>query len=140
VPTPGPSHMKHTQDKTRRDAQYAVGDWIWLRVQQWSAVGVTFAAPSKLGPKFYGPYQILQRIGDVSYKVQLPTKARIHDMFHVALLKKFEGEVPPAIVHLPEILNGKVLPTPATMVKAQLNTGVWELLVQWVGRSASNAS
>jgi hypothetical protein len=121
--------MKHTHDKTHRDVQYAVRDWVWLWLQQRSVVGVTSAAPSKLGPKFYGPYQILQHIEDISYKVQLLAKARVHDVFHVALLKKVEGEVPPAIVPLPEILNGKVLPTPATVVKARLNRGVWELLV-----------
>jgi hypothetical protein len=51
--------MKHAQDSGRRDVQYAIGDWVWLCLQQRSAVGVTIAAASKLGPKFYGPYQIM---------------------------------------------------------------------------------
>jgi hypothetical protein len=97
-------------------------------------------APSKLGPKFYGPYQILQRIGEVSYKLQLPPRARIHDVFHVALLKKFEGTALSQVVPLPDILHGRVIPSPNKVVKARLNRGVWELLVQWVGRAAADAS
>jgi hypothetical protein len=126
--------MKHTQDKSRRDVQYNVGDWVWLRLQQRKALGVTAAAPSN------GPYQILQRIGEVSYKLQLPPRARIHDVFHVALLKKFEGTAPSQVVPLPDILHGHVIPSLDKVVKARLNRGVWELLVQWVGRAAADAS
>jgi hypothetical protein len=132
--------MMHAHDKNRRAVQYAVGDWVWLRLQQRSAVGVMSAAHSKLGPKFYGPYQIQQCIGEVSYRLKLPAKARNHDVFHVALLKKFEGTPPAEVVPLPDILHGKVLPTPAKVVKSRLNRGVWELLVQWVGQAASDAS
>ena len=72
--------------------------------------------------------------------MQLPARARIHDVFHVSLLKKFEGTAPTAIVPLPEILHGRVIPTPNKVLKARLNRGVWELLVHWVGRPASDAS
>jgi hypothetical protein len=64
--------MKQYQDKSRREVQFAVGDWVWVRLNQRTAVGVTTTTPSKLGPKFYGPYQVLQQVGEVSYKVQLP--------------------------------------------------------------------
>jgi hypothetical protein len=103
-------------------------------------VGVTTAATSKLGPKFYGPYQILQRIGEVAYKLQLPANARIHDVFHVALLKKFQGEPPSAPIPLSAVLHGKVLLVPAKVVKARLNRGVWKLLVQWLGRALADAT
>ena len=71
---------------------------------------------------------------------QLATNARIHDVFHVALLKKFQGEPPSALVPLPTILHGKVLLVPAQVVKARLNRGVWELLVQWLGREPADAT
>jgi hypothetical protein len=131
--------MKQYQDKSRREVQFAVGDWVWVRLNQWTAVGVT-TTPSKLGPKFYGSYQVLQKVGEVSYMVQLPQNARIHDVFHVSLLKKFEGITPAALVPLPHILCGKVIPTPDKVLKARLNRGVWEIQVQWAGRAASDVS
>jgi hypothetical protein len=99
--------------------EFEVGSWVWVRLLQRTAVGVTAASHTKLGPKFYGPFQVVQRIGSVSYKLQLPANARIHDVFHVALLKKFEGTTPDKVVSLPPILHGRILPVPEKVVKAR---------------------
>jgi hypothetical protein len=65
---------------------------------------------------------------------------RIHDAFHVSLLKKFEGMAPTEVPQLPQILHGKVVPTPERVVRAHLNRGVWELLVKWQGRSEADTT
>jgi hypothetical protein len=116
------------------------GDWVWLKLQQRTTVGVTLATHSKVGPKYYGPYKILQKIGSVAYKLQLPSRARIHDVFQVSLLKRYDGPLPDQVVPLPAILHGKVLPSPEKIVRARLNRGVWELLVKWAGRSDANTT
>jgi hypothetical protein len=54
---------------------------------------------------------VLAHIGSVTYHLQLPAKARIHDVFHVSMLKKFEGNPPESIVPLPPIQHGRVIPT-----------------------------
>lgn len=76
---------------------------------------------------------MLDRIGLVAYRLQLPARACIHNVFHVALLKKFEGTPPAEIVNLPDFLHGRVVPAPSSIVRARLNRGVWELLVQCNG-------
>jgi hypothetical protein len=127
--------MKQYQDKSHREVTFQVGDWVWLRLQQRTAVGITPVAKSKLGPKFLGPYQVTAKIGEVSYRLQLPARARIHDVFHVSLLKKFEGTAPAVAPQLPTLLHGKVIPSPDRVLCAHLNRGVWELLIKWQGRS-----
>lgn len=132
--------MKQSQDKSRREVQFTTGDWVWVRLQQRTTLGITPAAYSKLGPRFYGPYQVLEEIGTVSYRLALPSHARIHNVFHVSLLKKYTGAPPAAIVPLPPILHGRVLPQHEKVTKARKNRGVWELLVQWLGQSAVDAT
>ena len=103
-------------------------------------MGITTATPSKLEPRFFGPYQVIERIGAMAYRLHLPPKARIHDVFHVALLKKFVGEPPIALVPLPSILHGRVVPTPAAVIRTRLNRGRWQVLVHWEGRAPADAT
>lgn len=113
--------MKVVHDQRRRDVDFSVGDWVWLRLLQRSAAAIKLTAPNKLGPKFFGSFQVMDRIGQVSYRLPLPPKAKIHDVFHVSLLKKFTGTPPSTVPPLPDILHGCVLPTPAQVVRARLN-------------------
>jgi hypothetical protein len=94
--------MKQQHNKKDRALEFSIGDWAWLRLHHWSAVGITPLKPTKLSPRFYGPYKITEHIGETAYRLQLPVKARIHDVFHVALLKKFEGIPPDEVVLLPQ--------------------------------------
>lgn len=104
------------------------------------AAGITDQAHSKLAPRFYGPFLIEERIGHAAYRLKLPPRARIHNVFHVALLKKFEGVAPTDIVQLPDIVHGRVVPAPAAAIKARWNQGIQEVLIQWVGSSPEEAS
>ena len=132
--------MKATQDKSRRELEFAVGDWVWLRLHHRSASGITPSSPSKLAPRFYGPFQIAARVGAVAYRLRLPETARVHDVFHVGLLKKFIGTPPTELIQLPPIVRGRVVPTPQRAVRARLNRGIRELLIQWKGSDPAEAT
>ncbi|WVZ70688.1 hypothetical protein U9M48_019331 [Paspalum notatum var. saurae] len=64
--------MKLQSDKKQRDLSFTVGDWVWLRLHHRTASAITAAGHSKLGPRFYGPYEVIERIGEVAYHLKLP--------------------------------------------------------------------
>jgi hypothetical protein len=132
--------MRQHHDKRRHNVAFAVGEWAWLRLHHRTTEGITPSKPSKLSPHFYGPYQVLECIGEVAYRLNLPAKAKIHDVFHIGLLKKFDGTPPEDIVPLPAIQHGWVIPSPDKITRARLNRGSWEILVVWKGRAASDAT
>jgi hypothetical protein len=117
-----------------------VGDWVWLRLNHRAAASVRQGDKSKLGAKYFGPYRVLDCIGDVSYKLQLPPQARIHNVFHASFLKKFQGDPPSVPPALPPIVRGRIVPAPDKIVHTRPTTSSWELLVRWQGRDAAETS
>jgi hypothetical protein len=96
----------------------------------------------KLGPKFYGSFQVQAHISEMAYQLQLPPTTRLHDIFHVGLLKPYHraSATPTAPGSLPPIKHGRACPVPAEVVRSRLARGHHELLVRWVGLRLANAS
>jgi hypothetical protein len=65
-----------------------VGDHVFLKVKA-NRFSLKLGSCAKLEARFYGPFEILERIGPVSYMIALPTSMSIHNVFHVSLLKKY---------------------------------------------------
>jgi hypothetical protein len=126
--------VKHT------DVSFSIGDWVWVKLFHRPIASLPHQTKGKLAPRFYGPYQILEKIGEVAYKVQLPAGARIHNVFHVGVLKAYHDNAPTEVPPLPQMLHGLVLPTPAAVVRSRLARGCWQILVRWEALPPSEAT
>ena len=76
-------------DRHRRDLSFAVGDKVWLSTRYLPVKGTA----RKLSALWAGPFVILSRVGNVAYRLQLPTDWQVHDVFHVSQLKGSVGDV-----------------------------------------------
>lgn len=90
----------------------------------------------KLAPQFYGPFQIISRIGKVAYKLLLPDSAHIHPVFHVSLLKKKLGNDVVVTPTLPPVSDEGILQVqPVAILERRMikrnNRAVIQWLVQW---------
>jgi hypothetical protein len=95
--------QKHQADKLRSERVFQVGDWVYLKLQPYVQSSLVKRANHKLAFKFFGPFQIVARIGHVAYKLQLPATSAIHHVFHVSLLKKAVGSTDQVSSILPSI-------------------------------------
>ena len=88
-------------DRGRVERQFEVGDLVYLRLQPYRQSTLKQKGAEKLKPRFYGPYRVTRRIGEVAYELELPTGSRIHNIFHVSCLKKALGQQVTATKELP---------------------------------------
>ncbi|KAK4263834.1 hypothetical protein QN277_018714 [Acacia crassicarpa] len=86
------SRQKSYADKRQRPLEFEVGDHVFLKVSPVTGIGRSIKA-KKLTPRFIGPYEILERIGPVAYRIALPPHlSQVHDVFHVSQLKKYHPD------------------------------------------------
>ncbi|GJR58684.1 putative reverse transcriptase domain-containing protein [Tanacetum coccineum] len=72
----------------RKPMVFQVGDMVMLKVSPWKGV-VHFGKRGKLNPRYVGPFKVIERVGTVAYKLELPQQlSRVHNTFHVSNLKK----------------------------------------------------
>eukprot|EP00253_Pinus_taeda_P012200 PITA_12200 len=97
------ANLKATQDrhkifadKKRRFKEYQVGDHVFVRIQERRST-LQWSGCAKLAPRYFGPFQILARVGPVAYQLALPSHIRIHNVFHVFVLKKYVYDPKPVI-------------------------------------------
>jgi hypothetical protein len=75
-------------DPKRRDVEFQVGDFVFLKVSPIRGVK-RFGKKGKLAPRYVGPFSVESRVGKVAYELRLPQHmAGVHPVFHVSMLRK----------------------------------------------------
>ncbi|KAL6176730.1 hypothetical protein ACLB2K_053363 [Fragaria x ananassa] len=83
------SRQKSYADVRRKDLEFQVGDWVFLKLSPWKRL-VCFGKRGKLSPRYIGPHEIIERVGSLAYRLALPPElSRIHNVFHVSMLHKY---------------------------------------------------
>lgn len=101
------NRMKIQADKHRSEREFQVGDWVWLKTQPYKQMTVHQKSNQKLATAFCGPFQIIDKIGKVAYKLKLSSEVKIHNVVHVSQLMAFHGNYP-ALKVLPQWVNQSV--------------------------------
>ncbi|XP_071923203.1 uncharacterized protein [Coffea arabica] len=128
--------MKQIADARRSDKEFTVGDMVYVKLHPYKQHSLKSSSCQKLAPRYFGPFPVIERVGKVAYKLQLPGHARIHPTFHVSLLKKKIGSqtVTP---HLLAAINnqGQLLIEPVALLDRRIakrgNQAATQVLVQW---------
>ncbi|GJT60639.1 hypothetical protein Tco_1004172 [Tanacetum coccineum] len=89
--------QKSYADLKRKPMEFQVGDKVMLKVSSWKGV-VRFGKWGKLNPRYVGPFKVLEKVGYIAYKFELPEElSRVHNTFHVSNLKKCYADEPLAV-------------------------------------------
>ncbi|GKA85648.1 putative reverse transcriptase domain-containing protein [Tanacetum coccineum] len=89
--------QKSYADLKRKPMEFQVKDRVMLKVSPWKGF-VRFGKRRKLNPRYVGPFKVLEKVGSVSYKIELPQEvSRVHNTFHVSNLKKCYSDEPLAV-------------------------------------------
>nr|GEW44106.1 putative reverse transcriptase domain-containing protein [Tanacetum cinerariifolium] len=89
--------QKSYADLKRKPMEFQVRDKVMLKASPWKGV-VRFGKQGKLNPRYVGPFKLLEKIGKVSYKIDLPEElSRVHNTFYVSNLKKCHADEPLAV-------------------------------------------
>ncbi|GJV96731.1 putative reverse transcriptase domain-containing protein [Tanacetum coccineum] len=89
--------QKSYADLKRKLMEFQVGDKVMPKVSPWKGV-VRFGKRGKLNPRYVGPFKVLEKVGEVACKLELPEElSRVHNTFHVSNLKKCHADEPLAV-------------------------------------------
>jgi hypothetical protein len=133
-------------DLKRSERHFKVGDWVYLKLQPYRQVTARGKKGNhKLNSKFYGPFEVIFKIGKVAYHLNLPSGSLIHPVFYVSQLKKKVGPTVEVQSKLPLVgPEGKLQIWPEAILERCIikrnNAVAVEVLVQWTNLPVEETS
>jgi hypothetical protein len=131
------ARMKKHADHKRTERQFELGDFVYLKMKSYRETALGMQNPPKFSPKWYGPFKVIKKVGQVSYQLQLPENCKLHDTFHVSHLKKHNG--PRAVPNptLPLVTeDGKLKHAPVAILQRHIvprSVGEYDVAIpQWL--------
>jgi len=131
------NRMKQEADHHHSERSFEVGDWVFLRLQPYKHMSLKKAKKdNKLSPKYYGPYNMLQNIGTMAYKLELHASSQVHPVFYVSCLKKVIGDKIQVQTIFPKLYEErKIIFEPKaitdTRIRQLRNRSISEYLIKW---------
>ncbi|XP_060217253.1 uncharacterized protein LOC132644672 [Lycium barbarum] len=137
--------MQLFADQKRTERTFQPGNMVYLKLHPYRQSSLALRKNLKLSSKYYGPYSVLGKIGQVAYKLLLPPTSKVHLVFHVSLLKKKVGTKVVVQSTLPMTSDEcQFLVKPAAILQRQLtkkgNVDVVKVLIQWSNLSPEDAT
>jgi hypothetical protein len=126
------ARTKKYADLKRSEREFQVGDMVYLRLHPFRTNAFGIHQSFKLATRYYGPFKILEKIGQVAYKLQLPVLADIHPIFHVSQLKQHLGSKAVPQANFPLVTNeGYIKTEPTEVLETWALPRNDEIVTQW---------
>lgn len=137
--------LKYFADLKRTERNLQVGDNVYIKVQPYRQNAFGLRGSLKLRSKYYGPYKVLAKVGQVAYRLQLPHTALIHPVFHISHLKKHLGDKAIPLPHVPIVTeDGRIKTAPFACLDKRMiqrnKTPVAQWLVHWENLAPTDAT
>lgn len=139
------NRMKMQADKRRTERTFVVGEQVLLKLQPYTQSSMVNHQCPKLAFKFFGPFRVLEKVGLVAYRLELPAHSSIHPVFHVSQIKGYTPDFTPVFTELPHIPALDMEDTePEEILDRRLvkkgNAAIPQVLVKWKGIPATSAT
>lgn len=132
--------MKSQADKRRSERTFEVGDFVYLKLQPYVQSSLAPRAHQKLSFRYFGPFKVIDRVGSVAYKLELPPSSSIHPV--VSLLKPAPSTKYTVSPSLPDFDDNLQVPEAILQrrLRPQRDGSVPQVLIKWSGLDASLAT
>jgi len=134
--------LKLYADKRRIPHTFKKGDSVFVKLRPYKQTSMAGHRVHKLAQRYYGPFKIINTIGDVAFELQLPPTSKIHPVFHVSKLKHCSGDSTPSLELPLEDNNNQPLIQPVAILNWQrgADPSQTKVLIQWSGTFPEDAT